>query len=98
MAERMLADFEQKAQGARCACRGADEYCPCQNAPDPQTRKAWGIPERAASSDYLRGLEDAAKVADTHARLCRKAADYYEAARAEAIAVGIRAVAKAGAA
>ena len=29
-----LSDADQKTQGARCACRGVDDYCPCQNAPD----------------------------------------------------------------
>lgn len=25
----------QKAQGAVCGCRGSDDLCPCQNAPEP---------------------------------------------------------------
>lgn len=25
---------DQKAQGARCSCGGADDMCPCQNTPD----------------------------------------------------------------
>ncbi|MBB5040849.1 hypothetical protein [Shinella fusca] len=29
---------EQKAQGQRCACNGSDDYCPCQNVPDAETR------------------------------------------------------------
>lgn len=32
-----LSDAEQKAQAARCGCRGSDDYCPCQNTPDRQT-------------------------------------------------------------
>ena len=28
------------AQAARCSCRGTDEYCPCQNVPDAETRRA----------------------------------------------------------
>lgn len=32
-----LSEAEQKAQGERCACRGSDDYCPCQNAPDAKT-------------------------------------------------------------
>ena len=32
-----LTAFEMKAQGERCACRGVDDYCPCQNAPDRKT-------------------------------------------------------------
>lgn len=38
-----LTSAEQKAQGARCGCRGADDLCPCQNVPDATTRR-----ERAA--------------------------------------------------
>ncbi|WP_180903261.1 hypothetical protein [Martelella soudanensis] len=30
---------EMKAQASRCNCRGADDYCPCQNAPDRETRR-----------------------------------------------------------
>lgn len=37
-----LTTAEQKAQGARCGCKGIDDYCPCQNRPDAQT-----IAERA---------------------------------------------------
>lgn len=43
--EPCLSVGEQAAQAARCACRGADDYCPCQNAPDRETlahRKADG--------------------------------------------------------
>lgn len=32
-----LTDAEQKAQAARCGCRGHDDYCVCQNVPDSQT-------------------------------------------------------------
>lgn len=35
-----LTDAEQKAQGSRCGCRGADDLCVCQNVPDAETRKA----------------------------------------------------------
>lgn len=34
-----LTDAEQKAQGLRCACGGADDMCPCQNVPDATTRR-----------------------------------------------------------
>jgi hypothetical protein len=34
-----LTDAEQKAQGARCGCKGVDDYCVCQNVPDSTTRK-----------------------------------------------------------
>jgi hypothetical protein len=33
-----LTDAEQKAQGARCGCHGADDYCVCQNVADATTR------------------------------------------------------------
>lgn len=39
-AEPGLTDAEQKAQAARCGCRGSDDYCACQNQPDEQTRAA----------------------------------------------------------
>lgn len=29
-----LTAVEQASQASRCACRGTDEYCPCQNTPD----------------------------------------------------------------
>lgn len=32
--ETCLTEVEKRAQAARCACRGSDDYCPCQNAPD----------------------------------------------------------------
>lgn len=51
--EPCLTSDEQKAQAARCACRGADDYCPCQNAPDRTTieaRKADGALERPSRS------------------------------------------------
>ncbi|TIW09542.1 MAG: hypothetical protein E5V66_22300 [Mesorhizobium sp.] len=38
-----LSPAEQKAQGARCGCMGADDYCVCQNVPDAITKH-----ERAA--------------------------------------------------
>lgn len=34
-----LSDGEMAVQAKRCACRGSDDYCPCQNAPDRQTQK-----------------------------------------------------------
>lgn len=34
-----LTPDEQKTQASRCSCRGADDMCPCQNAPDRQTIK-----------------------------------------------------------
>lgn len=36
--EACLSAAEQKAQAARCGCRGADDMCPCQNVPDATTR------------------------------------------------------------
>lgn len=38
--ERCLDADEKAIQGARCGCRGQDDYCPCQNAPDRMTLKA----------------------------------------------------------
>jgi hypothetical protein len=35
-----LTAAEMKAQGKRCPCRGADDYCICQNAPDQETEAA----------------------------------------------------------
>ncbi len=32
-----LTSEEQKTQGARCGCLGADDYCGCQNVPDDET-------------------------------------------------------------
>ncbi|RWP64875.1 hypothetical protein [Mesorhizobium sp.] len=40
VAGRCLTTKEQKAQGERCGCRGADDYCPCQNVPNQATRGA----------------------------------------------------------
>lgn len=39
-AEPCLSEAEQKAQATRCGCRGADDLCVCQNAPDATTRAA----------------------------------------------------------
>lgn len=36
--DRCLNDAEKKAQGARCGCMGADDYCVCQNVPDAITK------------------------------------------------------------
>lgn len=38
--EPCLTDAERKAQGSRCGCMGADDYCGCQNRPDAITRHA----------------------------------------------------------
>jgi len=38
ISEPILSSAEQKAQGSRCGCAGADDYCVCQNVPDRQTR------------------------------------------------------------
>jgi hypothetical protein len=38
MNDSCLTDVEQKAQAARCACRGSDDYCVCQNVPDDTTK------------------------------------------------------------
>jgi len=36
--EPCLSRDEQKAQAQRCPCGGADDFCPCQNVADRQTR------------------------------------------------------------
>jgi hypothetical protein len=33
-----LSSTEQKYQSFRCACNGQDDYCPCQNMADKQTK------------------------------------------------------------
>lgn len=33
-----LSEDEQREQALRCSCRGSDDYCPCQNTPDRETR------------------------------------------------------------
>ena len=33
-----LTEAEQKAQGARCGCKGVDDMCVCQNVTDATTR------------------------------------------------------------
>lgn len=33
----ILTSAEQKAQATRCGCKGSDDYCVCQNAPDKVT-------------------------------------------------------------
>lgn len=40
-ADRCLTSAEQKAQGSRCGCGGADDYCGCQNVPDDTTLGEW---------------------------------------------------------
>lgn len=37
--EPLLTADEMKAQALRCSCHGVDDYCPCQNVPDAETRK-----------------------------------------------------------
>ena len=34
----LLSPEEQQAQAARCSCHGSDDYCPCQNVADRETR------------------------------------------------------------
>lgn len=38
--ERGLSIEEMRQQAKRCACLGSDDYCPCQNVPDRETRAA----------------------------------------------------------
>lgn len=42
--QQCLSPAEQKSQGDRCGCRGADDYCVCQNVPDKQTLAARSLP------------------------------------------------------
>lgn len=42
-AVRGLTPAELKAQGERCPCNGADDYCVCQNVPDAVTAREWGL-------------------------------------------------------
>lgn len=49
---RGLTQEEQKAQAERCPCRGSDDYCPCQNAPDAITRKEWGLEPARRDNTY----------------------------------------------
>ena len=37
--EYCLSVAEMQVQAKRCACRGSDDYCPCQNVPDAETRR-----------------------------------------------------------
>ncbi|MER9471032.1 hypothetical protein [Mesorhizobium sp. M0520] len=45
--DRIPNDAEKKAQGARCGCMGADDYCVCQNVADAITKheRAAPLPE-----------------------------------------------------
>lgn len=38
--EALLSIEEKRVQAKRCNCHGSDDYCPCQNAPDAETRRA----------------------------------------------------------
>ncbi|WP_267550298.1 hypothetical protein [Rhizobium rhizogenes] len=38
--ERGLSFEEMRDQAKRCACLGSDDYCPCQNVPDRETKVA----------------------------------------------------------
>lgn len=64
---RILTNEEQKAQGARCGCRGIDDYCVCQNVPDRTTLETWGLTQRTSVPyahynllDLLRKIADPA--------------------------------------
>lgn len=37
--EPLLSTREMQAQAQRCDCHGSDDYCPCQNVPDAETRR-----------------------------------------------------------
>lgn len=55
---RALTDAEMKAQGDRCGCRGADDYCVCQNVPDAITRKDWELQTEPAAAVAVQTLAD----------------------------------------
>lgn len=40
----------QREQGARCGCRGTDEYCGCQNVRQGDRAKFNGTPEQLMNS------------------------------------------------
>jgi hypothetical protein len=44
-----LTGSEKRAQAFRCACRGVDDMCACQNVPDAVTRKARAVDARPCS-------------------------------------------------
>lgn len=46
-----LTEAEQRAQGQRCGCRGADDYCGCQNVPDAETRRQRAATQEAGHAD-----------------------------------------------
>jgi hypothetical protein len=47
-----LTDDLWKAQGERCACKGNDDLCVCQNTPDSVTLKEWGLHSPIPSGYY----------------------------------------------
>ncbi|PPQ42114.1 hypothetical protein [Rhodopseudomonas palustris] len=51
--EQGLSRDEALAQGKRCGCRGADDYCECQNVPDAITRA-----DRRATRPVLAGQDE----------------------------------------
>lgn len=60
-ATRILTNEEQKAQGARCGCKGTDDYCVCQNVPDRITQKDWGLTPRGSIPSVFFNLIDLLK-------------------------------------
>ncbi len=53
--QRLLTIEEQSDQAYRCACRGADDYCPCQNMADYTTLRRWVGHNVAARLEYALG-------------------------------------------
>jgi hypothetical protein len=50
--DRNLSMEEQHEQSTRCPCRGVDDYCGCQNAPDKITLRRWVSHNVAARLAY----------------------------------------------
>lgn len=55
---RFLTTEDQKSQGARCGCKGSDDYCVCQNVPDAITQKGWGLIPRGSIPKAYYSLVD----------------------------------------
>lgn len=62
---RNLTEAELKVQGARCGCKGSDDYCVCQNVPDAITQKEWGLtPRGSIPTTYFNLLDLLQNIAD----------------------------------
>ena len=88
VADQGLTPADQRAQAARCPCRGADEWCPCQNTPDRQTMLARRTPEHTGvtismdTASFAFALLGAGDAAEAEA-IWSQNADHRAAAHAE---------------